>query len=498
MSRINTNVGSLLAQRVLGAQNSSLTKSLERLSTGLRINRGSDDPAGLIASENLRSEKTGITAAINNAERADQVINIAEGGLQEVNSLLLEMQSLVQSSANDAGLSLEEREANQLQIDSILQTVDRIASTTSFQGSKLLNGSFDFTISGQSQAVTDFKVNAAKLAHDEQRKVQVLVTQSAQHAGLFMSMNGSSIDLTDADSRLTIELAGTLGSREFTFASGTKLSAAAAQINTYKDVTGISAVASNSGLWIKSVSFGSNEFVSIDVIDDGGHDGSIVQLSGNNENGLSTTKTLLSQVTNSVRDAGQDVGAIINGIAATAEGRTARITADFLDVELELNTSGAQNLKAINAFTITGGGAVFNLGPNVDITNQVSVGIGNVASRYLGSLANGYLDELGSSRAGNMVNGDLAKADRIVNDAISYVSSLRGRLGAFQKNVIGSTINSLGVALENTSAAESAIRDTDFASQTAEMTRSQILVSAATNVLAIANSQPQSVLQLLG
>ena len=115
MSRINTNVGSLLAQRVLGAQNSSLTKSLERLSTGLRINRGSDDPAGLIASENLRSEKTGITAAINNAERADQVINIAEGGLQEVNSLLLEMQSLVQSSANDAGLSLEEREANQLQ-----------------------------------------------------------------------------------------------------------------------------------------------------------------------------------------------------------------------------------------------------------------------------------------------------------------------------------------------------------------------------------------------
>ena len=86
----------------------------------------------------------------------------------------------------------------------------------------------------------------------------------------------------------------------------------------------------------------------------------------------------------------------------------------------------------------------------------------------------------------------------IVNDAISQVSSLRGRLGAFQKNIVGATIRSLGVALENTSAAESSIRDTDFAAETAELTRSQILVNAATNVLAISNSQPQSVLSLLG
>src|SRR5690606_38533537 len=149
MSRINTNVGSLLAQRVLSQQNQTLNKSLERLSTGLRINRGADDPAGLIASESLRSEKASITAAIANAERADQVINIAEGGLQEINTLLLELQGLIGQSANDAGLSREEKEANQLQIDSILQTIDRIASSTSFQGTKLLNGTFDFTISGQ-------------------------------------------------------------------------------------------------------------------------------------------------------------------------------------------------------------------------------------------------------------------------------------------------------------------------------------------------------------
>ena len=127
MSRINTNVSSMLAQRNLGNQNVGLNKSLQRLSTGLRINRGADDPAGLIASENLRSETAAINSAITNAERAEQVMNVAEGGLQEVSNLLVELQSLVSSTANEAGVSSEEKEANQLQIDSILQTIDRIA-----------------------------------------------------------------------------------------------------------------------------------------------------------------------------------------------------------------------------------------------------------------------------------------------------------------------------------------------------------------------------------
>ena len=148
VSRINTNVASLIAQRTLGSQNMGLNKSLQRLSTGLAINRGADDPAGLIASENLRSEKAAINAAITNAERAVQVVNVAEGGLQEVSNLLVELQSLVSSTANEAGVSDEEKDANQLQIDSILQTIDRIANATSFQGEKLLNGNFDYQTSG--------------------------------------------------------------------------------------------------------------------------------------------------------------------------------------------------------------------------------------------------------------------------------------------------------------------------------------------------------------
>ncbi len=499
MSRINTNTQSLLAQRVLGANNKALNTSLERLSTGLRINRGADDPAGLIASENLRSEQASITAAIGNAERADQVINIAEGGLQEINSLLLEVQSLVGQSANDAGLSSEEKAANQLQIDSILQTIDRISSATSFQGTKLLNGSFDFTVSSQATTVSDFNINAAKLSPGENREVQVLVTQSAQRAGVFLSLGAASLDLTASTDKFTFEVAGSAGSREFTFASGTTLTDATSQINTFKSITGISAAVSGTGIVLKSTEFGSDEFVAVDIVSDGGQAGAVLTLSST-DTGTATpgSATAYSAVTNPIRDAGQDVGAIINGISATADGRTARINTDFLDVELTLTAAASQTPQAINALTITGGGARFNLGPNVDINSQVSVGISNVAARNLGSLANGFLDQLGSSQSANVEDGDLEEAQRIVNDAISQVSNLRGRLGAFQSNTIGATIRSLGVALENTAAAESAIRDTDFAEETAALTRAQILVQASTNTLSIANSQPQNVLSLLG
>ncbi len=500
MSRIDTNVLSLIGQRILGQQNSSLNTSLERLSTGLRINRGSDDPAGLIASENLRSEKVAISAAIGNAERADQMINIAEGGLQEVNALLLELQGLVTTTANDAGLSTAEKEANQLQVDSVLQTIDRIASSNNFQGTKLLNGTFDFTITSQATTVLDLQINAAKLSHGETRDVDVVVTASAQHAALFLSTNGA-LNLTDSTSTFSFEIAGTKGSREFSFASGTSLADIAGAINTFKAVTGVSAITQGTGIMLKSQEFGTDHFVSVDVTNVGGQAGAVHAVSAIDEDVVSTTAadiTAFTDVNNPVRDAGQDVGAIINGISATSNGKIASINTDFLDLEIELTTAGAQAQATISAFTITGGGAKFNLGPSVDIANQVSIGIKNVAARHLGEINTGFLDDLGAGKTMNLVDGNIEDAQTVVSASITQMTQLRGRLGAFQLNVIGATIRSLGVALENTSAAESSIRDTDFAAETAELTRSQILVNAATSVLSIANQQPQSVLALLG
>ncbi len=502
MSRINNNINSLVAQRIVGQQNQQLSQSLQRLSTGLRINRGADDPAGLIASEVLRGEKAAISAAIGNAERADQFVNVAEGGLQEVNALLVEVQSLVGQSANDAGLSTEEKEANQLQIDNILQTIDRIASTTSFQGSKLLNGSFDFQITGQGANVTDLQVNNAKLG-DANVAIQTLVTQSAQHGSLFLSVGAAALDLTAATSSFSFELAGAEGAKQFSFGSGATLASIATQINSFTEVTGVSAVASGNYIELKSTGFGSDEFVSFNVTNAGGQTGGVKLASAGNEADLnSAAGTAFTAITTAIRDEGQNIAGTINGVQGLGKGTSLSINSETLSVDVTLNATGAQALGASTAGTITGGGAKFNLGAEVNLNNQVQLGIQDVSSRSLGKETlegTAYnLADLGGGGALNVIDGDLTKAQEVVSSAIKGVSIQRGRLGAFQKNVVGSTVNSLNVALENISAAESTIRDTDFAKETAELTRSQVLQAAATNVLSIANSQPQNALRLLG
>jgi flagellin len=507
MSRINTNVQSLLAQRVLGLNNKNLNQSLERLSTGTRINRGKDDPAGLIASENLRAEATALTAAIGNAERADQVVNIAEGGLQEVSNLLNELQGLLTTTANQAGLGEQEKQANQQQVDSILQTIDRIASATSFQGTKLLNGSFDYRAQNVASEVTDFKINGAKFESDT-LDVDALVTQSAQQGGFLLSTTGT-LDLNGSGEDFRLEIGGRLGSREFSFTSGATNADIAEAINNFSEVTGVTASASGGTIALITSDFGDKEFVSVKVLEDADIQGTGVGIYNFEADNFGTADTTIvstfANATNELRDLGQDVAGTINGIRAVSDGKNLRINTDFLDIELTLDTTSSQTLGAVEASSgqptlqITGGGADFQLAGQVDVAGKVSLGISNVAVRNLGNSTSGFLGDLASGKSLNLAEGsDLSGAQKVVEEAIEQVSTLRGRLGAFQKNTVGATIRSLSISLENTRAAESVIRDTDFATETAQLTRSQILVSSTTNILSLANSQPQSVLQLLG
>src|SRR5688572_23898145 len=147
MARINTNVASLTAQRGLARTQKQLSSTLQRLSSGLRINRGADDPAGLIASEGLRSEMAGINQGIDNSTRASNVIATAEGALSEVAALLLNIKSLAVQAANTGAFSDEEIRANQLQVDSAIDSITRISNTTTFAGLKLLNGNLDYLTS---------------------------------------------------------------------------------------------------------------------------------------------------------------------------------------------------------------------------------------------------------------------------------------------------------------------------------------------------------------
>jgi flagellin len=203
----------------------------------------------------------------------------------------------------------------------------------------------------------------------------------------------------------------------------------------------------------------------------------------------------------------------VNGVTATTRGTEVQINTDFLDVAIDLNydtsvgsAPNAARLGSLTAFTITGGGADFMLASKVDIGGKVSLGVQNVAVRDLGrSTADGasggaamFLKDLGIGRSLNLVDGDLSVAQNVIERSIRDVNSLRGRLGSFQQNTIGATIRSLGIGLENSTAAESVIRDTEFAGETSRLTQAQVLSQSATSALALANAAPQTVLQLLG
>lgn len=160
MTRINTNLSSITGQHALARSNKALETSLVRLSTGYRINSGKDDPAGLIASEVLRSEIASIAQSIKNSERANNIIATADAALAEVSTLLNDIRTLVQASANKGAISASEIAANQVQVDSALETITRIAQTTVFGGEKLLNGTKSFSVNATGGSLGVFQSTA--------------------------------------------------------------------------------------------------------------------------------------------------------------------------------------------------------------------------------------------------------------------------------------------------------------------------------------------------
>lgn len=485
MSRIVTNVQSLVAQRVLGTQNKQLNQSLTRLSTGLRINSGADDPAGLIASETLRSEKVAIGAAIDNANRADNVLAVAEGALVEVNRLLLELEDLVDRSASTAGLSDAELDANQSQIDAILQSIDRISNTAQFNGTKLLGGGFDFATSGVTGAdITSVHVNAAKIPEGTSRSVNVEVVKGSSFASVSAVGGGAAGVLSAAT---TLEIRGNLGSEIFSFASGTTQADIVTAINSSSQLTGVSAtlvdVSGTDHVQFASTQYGSDAVVSVQVVGDTGR----IAING------SDTTTDHAGSNN-----GEDGTVIINGTQANVDGLKASIRTGSLAVELTLDaTFGGSTTPTTSSFDIVGGGARFNIAPEVSLVGMETIGIQSVSTASLGDNGDGFLSSLASGGDNDIKSRNFASAQRVVELAQGQISSLRGRIGGFQRNTLSTAVNSLMIALENTAAAESAIRETDFAETTSALTRAQILVASSTSTLQLANSQPQQVLSLL-
>ena len=266
-------------------------------------------------------------------------------------------------------------------------------------------------------------------------------------------------------------MTGTSGTQVFSFKANTGVDQIASAINALKDATGVQATAlgDGTGFTLNSVDYGASATAEIKVLS-----GSITAALG------SGTKS-----------AGTDIVGTVNGIPSIGSGNT-----------LSVNTAGLQASMDIGAgftgsiyFNITGGGAKFQLGANVNNAEQARIGIQRVATDSLGGTA-GWLYQIGSSGTANLA-ADPSTASKIVDQASSQVANLRGRLGAFQKATVDSNIAALTSAVTNLTAARSAIQDADFATESANLTRAQILVQSGTSVLGIANKNPENVLSLL-
>lgn len=520
MTQINTNIPSVIAHANLTRNNKELSLRLERLSTGLKINRGADDPAGLIISERIRSDIEGVNQGIKNSERASNVVSTTEASLAEVNDLLNSIRSLIVESANTGANSAAERAANQAQIDSAIESITRISNTASFGGLKLLNGSLDYTLSGvHSSAITLARITNATFANQSSVQVSVDVVASAQRGALFFRGDTSTPGVTL--SAMTLEIRGPKGVQVVSVASGQQsFSNLVNAINQLTPFTGVEASLinndANSGITFTSTDFGSDAFVSVTRLDkpqDPADDSWQLYKFNNNAPLPSSTpfdwSNLISggTLTGASQDAGQDVVALINGNLATGRGLNVSINSPSLGAEITLNEGAATRPAATpTVFNITGGGALFQLGPQVTVLQQVAIGIPSVAASKLGgALINGelhFLSSLKDGQANSIENSarsnDFTAAQDILSKAIDQVTVLRGQLGAFERNVLDTNVRSLQASFENLTASESSIRDADFASETSKLTRAQILTSATTSVLGLANQQSQQVLQLLG
>jgi flagellin len=521
MSRINSNIPSMIARSNLRKANDDLQVRLQRLSTGLRINRGADDPAGLIISNRLGSEISGLQQAVKNSDRASSVISTTEGALSEAADLLNSIKGLVVEAANTGAISDEERTANQLQIDSAIDSITRISDSASFGGLKLLNGSLDYNLSGlKSSAISKAQIFNANMTNRTSLQVNVETVASAQTGRLYV--NGRYPAASAAwngriQSAVRIEVAGKRGVKVLEFLQSATMDSIVAAVNNVSEATGVSAsvinttgataLAMKSGITFSSVDFGSDEFVSVKRVGAGQaatkwqtykiDDAQIVPAA------LNFGTMLVSEY-----DKGRDVYALINGALGTGRGlKVALPDSSVLGLELILNSQFATTPTSKTTFNITGGGALYQLGGDINSTQQINIGLQSVnAARLGGTLiknpATGvtllqFLESVRSGGTNDLNSGNFQNASEIISSSIDEISVMRGRLGALEKNTLDTNVRSIQTAIENLTSSQSTIRDADFAAETSALTRAQILSQASTSVVQLANQSSQNVLALL-
>ncbi len=489
-STINTNVSSLTAQRNLGTSQSSLNMSIQRLSSGLRINSAKDDAAGLAISERFTSQIRGLDQAARNANDGISLAQTAEGALKASGDILQRVRELAVQSAN-ASNSASDRQALQREVGQLVSELDRISQTTEFNGSKLLDGTF-----GTAQFQVGANANQTIVAATANLRTNVYGNnQNAVTNGQGVS-TGTAGAGTNGVTAGTIAVSGFIGTSSIAVVANDSAKTISDKLNTIRSSTGVAASARTSvqlggftsvgsytlnitseNTTAASVSFSLTATTGADRLSAAvsaineqsaktgvtaalNNDGSALILTNANGNNVTVSDTAIANAAAVTVTKLNDAGAAVGGAVTLAADTTANNATTSGYLVLDSEKSFAVDATTTNAFA--DGGSVLQKVSDLDVTTFTNA----------------------------------TNALKTVDSALAFVSGERAKLGALQSR-FETAISNLQVTSENLSASRGRILDADFAAETANLSRAQILQQAGTAMVAQANQLPQGVLALL-
>lgn len=492
--RINTNMSAIIANAQLASNEDKLTLSLERLSSGFKINHSKDDPAGLAISQKMRSQIKGLEQADSNAQDGISVLQTAEGAMTEIQAMLARMKELTVQAANDVN-SVDERAAIQEEIDSLNKEINRIVDDTDFNTKSLLNGNLERRTYSNIDDVKQMEVSDGFIDDT----YGITITQDAQKAVIEGSAIGMSATETITEDLVgavkinglvvNIDKGDTLGTIATKLANGTYMaggtminSAAGATKDkaTYGDTEGYAPVPATTGteFIFMTNKYGSNEDLTVEC-----DNPALAAKLGLPESQTETGKDVQADFTT---NAGERVG-FANSATMSTYGDQITVR-DNNDKTFVVKVPG--NAVAVNGGTVEMEQEVTSIG-----TLRVHVGA-NENQIIDVNLPEISTETLGIDNINVYTHINASKAIESVDNAITKLSTIRSKIGAYS-NRLDHTVNNLAVSDENLTAAYSRIMDVDMAEEMTEYTTANVLSQAATSILSQANSRPETALQLL-
>ena len=501
---VNTNIASINTQRNLSSSSNALATSLERLSTGSRINSAKDDAAGLQIANRLTSQINGLGVAVRNANDGISLAQTAEGALQQSTDILQRMRDLALQSANGSN-SATERQALNNEVKQLQEELNRISETTTFGGQNLLDGSFgtkSFQVGSNANETIGVTVNAASSRDIGAERYQmggsamgkVVAGDTADTApDSAIGAAGAKVSIIGANGK-------TVETEEIKAESSAKVVQDA--INNKSDQTGVTADA-RTGVQISNVGHAGNISFKLGGSGESGEDPIVISANITDNNDL----TALASAINAQSGATGITASLTNGNKSIEMFNEA---GDDITIEGWANSGDANSTAVVTSLNYDG---------TVSTSSQtLTTGAATDSARIQGNVqveSSGAFQLTGSNAATIIEDGaqvskldTVAKVDlstaassqsavSVIDAAIASIDQNRASLGATQ-NRFENTIANLQNISENVSAARGRIQDTDFAAETANLAKNQILQQAGTSILAQANQLPQAVLSLLG